>query len=76
MTGLDSRAALRLPLPFANYHLDAPTRGIFKGEAESDLSVAVQVTPFEGPLPELPAPAFEPLPMVDDVEQMQQQQQQ
>ncbi|MEN3330772.1 MAG: hypothetical protein V7641_137 [Blastocatellia bacterium] len=53
-----------------------PTRGIFKGEAESDLSVAVQVTPFEGPLPELTAPAFEPLPMVDDVEQMQQQQQQ
>ena len=53
-----------------------PTRGIFKGEAESDLSVAVQVKPFEGPLPELPAPAFEPLPMVDDVEQMQQQQQQ
>ena len=53
-----------------------PTRGIFKGEAESDLSVAVQVKPFEGPLPELPAPAFEPLPMVDEVEQMQQQQQQ
>lgn len=53
-----------------------PTRGIFKGEAESDLSVAVQVTPFEGPLPELPAPAFEPLPIIDEVEQMQQQQQQ
>ena len=53
-----------------------PTRGIFKGEAESELSVAVQVTPFDGPLPELPAPTFEPLPMVDEVEQQQQQQQQ
>jgi transglutaminase-like putative cysteine protease len=53
-----------------------PTRGIFKGEAESELSVAVQVAPFEGPLPELPAPAFEPLPIIDEAEQMQQQQQQ
>jgi len=53
-----------------------PTRGIFKGEAESDLSVAVQVTTFAGPLPELPAPTFEPLPLVEDIQQVQQQQQQ
>jgi transglutaminase-like putative cysteine protease len=53
-----------------------PTRGIFKGEAESELSVAVQVAPFDGPLPELAAPAFEPLPTIDEIEQVQQQQQQ
>jgi transglutaminase-like putative cysteine protease len=54
-----------------------PTRGVLKGEAETDLSVAVQVAPFDGPLPELPAPTFEPLPMVvEEAEQMQQQQQQ
>jgi transglutaminase-like putative cysteine protease len=53
-----------------------PTRGIFKGEAESELSVAVQVTPFTGPLPEPAAPTFEPLPVIDEIEQSQQQQQQ
>ena len=53
-----------------------PTRGVLKGEAESELTVDVQVTTFDGPLPELPAPTFEPLPVVGDVEAIQQQQQQ
>jgi len=29
-----------------------PTRGVFKGEAKSELSVAVQVAPSSAPLPE------------------------
>ncbi len=29
-----------------------PTRGVFKGEAKSELSVAVQVLPSSAPLPE------------------------
>jgi transglutaminase-like putative cysteine protease len=34
-----------------------PTRGVYKGEAESELSVAVTVTPADAPLPEeLPPP--------------------
>src|SRR5260370_971135 len=34
-----------------------PTRGVFKGEAKSELSVAVQVSPSSGPLPEDKLPA-------------------
>jgi len=51
-----------------------PTRGIFKGAAESGLTVAVQVSPCEAPPPDdLPAPIIEPLP--PDLQQQQQQQQ-
>jgi transglutaminase-like putative cysteine protease len=57
-----------------------PTHGVYKGRAESDLSVAVQVTPSEAPPPEeepaqvigwVPAPAN----VADEQEQQQQQQQ-
>ena len=34
-----------------------PTRGIYKGEAESELSVLVVVSPAEAPLPEEMPPA-------------------
>jgi transglutaminase-like putative cysteine protease len=52
-----------------------PTRGVFQGDASSELSVAVQVAPSDAPLPEdLPLPATEQL--VYEQEQQQQQQQQ
>ncbi len=34
-----------------------PTRGVYKGEAHSKLSVAVTVSPSDAPLPEEPAPS-------------------
>lgn len=34
-----------------------PTRGVHKGEAHGELSVAVTVSPSDAPLPEIPAPA-------------------
>jgi len=34
-----------------------PTRGVYKGEAQSELSVAVTVSPSDGPLPQ-PAPSL------------------
>jgi len=60
-----------------------PTRGVFKGEAKSELSVAVQVSPSNAPLPEdkLPAnanwlAADRGEPEEPDYEQQRQQQQQ
>jgi transglutaminase-like putative cysteine protease len=51
-----------------------PTRGVFQGDAKSELSVAVQVAPSDAPLPdELPQPIAEQL--VYEQEQQQQQQQ-
>jgi transglutaminase-like putative cysteine protease len=35
-----------------------PTRGVYKGEAQSELSVAVTVSPSDGPPPEQPAPSI------------------
>jgi transglutaminase-like putative cysteine protease len=35
-----------------------PTRGVYKGEAHSKLSVAVTVSPADAPLPEEPAPSL------------------
>jgi transglutaminase-like putative cysteine protease len=35
-----------------------PTRGVYKGEAQSELSVAVTVTPSDAPPPEQPAPSI------------------
>lgn len=53
-----------------------PTHGIFRGTAETELGVAVQVTPSEVP----PPPEDEPLPVMNwvtlDPEDQQQQQQQ
>ena len=50
-----------------------PTRGVFQGDATSELSVAVQVAPSDAPLPdELPQPIAEQL--VYEQEQQQQQQ--
>ena len=59
-----------------------PTRGVYKGEAESELSVTVVVSPAEAPLPEEMPPATvvrsRPLavPGTFQYEQQQQQQQQ
>lgn len=53
-----------------------PTRGVFQGDAQSELSVAVKVLPSEAPAPEEPALAMvEHLVMQDQHEQQQQQQQ-
>jgi transglutaminase-like putative cysteine protease len=35
-----------------------PTRGVYKGEAQSELSVAVTVSPSDAPPPEQPAPSI------------------
>jgi len=35
-----------------------PTRGVYKGEARSELSVAVTVSPSDAPLPEQSAPSI------------------
>jgi transglutaminase-like putative cysteine protease len=60
-----------------------PTRGVYKGEAESELSVAVTVSPYDAPLPQ-PAPPsiviqsrpmFAPRSPRTEHEQQQQQQQ-
>ncbi len=57
-----------------------PTRGVFKGIAQSELSVGVQVSPTEAPPPEeemLPMTTWiAPAPIEDDQQQQQQQQQQ
>jgi transglutaminase-like putative cysteine protease len=57
-----------------------PTRGVFKGNAQSELSVGVQVSPTEAPPPEeemLPMTTWiAPAPIEDDQQQQQQQQQQ
>jgi transglutaminase-like putative cysteine protease len=57
-----------------------PTRGVFKGIAQSELSVGVQVSPTEAPPPEeemLPMTTWiAPAPVEDDQQQQQQQQQQ
>ena len=59
-----------------------PTRGVYKGEAESELSVAVSVVPSEAPLPEElpPATVIRSKPVyigaLDPFQQDQQQQQQ
>lgn len=55
-----------------------PTRGVYKGHAESALEVGVKVVPTEAPIPEdevLPAPAGTGAPAAGDEEQQQQQQQ-
>jgi transglutaminase-like putative cysteine protease len=58
-----------------------PTRGVHKGEAKSELSVAVTVSPSDAPPPELPAPSIviQSRPVLarinSRVEQEQQQQQ-
>ena len=59
-----------------------PTRGVYKGDARSELSVAVTVSPADAPLPEQPAPSvvIQTRPMLVrsrsrlDHEQQQQQQ--
>ena len=55
-----------------------PTRGVFKGLAQSELSVGVQVSPAEAPPPEEDmAPMttwIAPAPVEDDQQQQQQQQ--
>ena len=56
-----------------------PTRGIFKGLASSELSVAVQVSPTEAPLPEeelIPITTWAGSSFIEDDQQQQQQQQQ
>jgi len=57
-----------------------PTRGVYKGEAASELSVSVTVAPSDAPLPEELSPAFvvraRPDPRVLDFRQQQEQQQQ
>jgi transglutaminase-like putative cysteine protease len=57
-----------------------PTRGVYKGEAASELSVLVTVTPSDAPLPEELSPAFvvraRPDPRVIDFRQQHEQQQQ
>ncbi len=58
-----------------------PTRGVFKGRAQTELSVGVQVSPAEAPLPEEELMAMKtwvapaPPPIEDDHQQQQQQQQ-
>jgi transglutaminase-like putative cysteine protease len=56
-----------------------PTRGVFKGLAQSELSVGVQVSPADAPPPEEEmAPMttwIAPAPVEDDQQQQQQQQQ-
>ena len=52
-----------------------PTRGVFQGDANSELSVAVQVAPSDAPLPDDPAPPVEG-ELIKEHEQQQQQQQQ
>ncbi|MBA3441520.1 MAG: transglutaminase family protein [Pyrinomonadaceae bacterium] len=54
-----------------------PTRGVFKGEAETELGVAVEVLPSEAPPPEtevLPATNWVTLDPEDQQQQQQQQQ--
>ena len=57
-----------------------PTRGVYKGEAASELSVLVTVAPSDAPLPEELPPAFvvrgRPDPRVIDFRQQHEQQQQ
>jgi transglutaminase-like putative cysteine protease len=57
-----------------------PTRGVYKGEAASELSVLVTVTPSDAPLPEELPPAFvvraRPDSRVIDFRQQHEQQQQ
>lgn len=55
-----------------------PTRGVFRGDAESELDVAVQVVPAEAPLvdEDLLSPVDWSPPEVDTYTQQQQQQQQ
>jgi transglutaminase-like putative cysteine protease len=55
-----------------------PTRGVFKGNAHSELSVGVQVSPTEAPPPEeemLPMTTWIAPASVEDDQQQQQQQQ-
>jgi transglutaminase-like putative cysteine protease len=52
-----------------------PTRGVFKGEAQTELSVAVQVSESDAPPPEEPALAATAVALIDTEEQQQQQQQ-
>lgn len=53
-----------------------PTRGVFKGTAESELSVAVQVKPAEEPLSEETMQAMAAFQALDHEQAQQQQQQQ
>jgi transglutaminase-like putative cysteine protease len=57
-----------------------PTRGVFKGLAQSEMSVGVQVSPTEAPPPEEEMTRMTtwvaPAPVEDDSQQQQQQQQQ
>ncbi len=60
-----------------DYHDVPPTRGIYKGEAESELSVAVKVAPSSSPLPDVEAVTIGiTAPLPSDLSQQQQQQQQ
>jgi transglutaminase-like putative cysteine protease len=56
-----------------------PTRGVFKGLAQSEMSVGVQVSPTEAPPPEEEMARMTtwiaPAPVEDDSQQQQQQQQ-
>jgi transglutaminase-like putative cysteine protease len=54
-----------------------PTRGVYKGLAQSELSVGVHVAPTEAPLPEeelMPVTTWIGPPPVEDDQQQQQQQ--
>ena len=57
-----------------------PTHGVFKGKAESELTVSVRVAPSDAPPPpeaELSAPPlWEPASEVEQIDVQQQQQQQ
>jgi transglutaminase-like putative cysteine protease len=53
-----------------------PTRGVYKGKTETELSVGVKVSPSEGPVQEpdlLPVPHWVPSAIEDEEEQQQQQ---
>jgi transglutaminase-like putative cysteine protease len=53
-----------------------PTRGVFKGDAESELSVSVQVSPSTHQLPETEATTMPSWSTYETTQQQQQQQQQ
>jgi transglutaminase-like putative cysteine protease len=61
-----------------NYADVPPTRGVFRGLAQSELSVGVQVSPTEAPPPEVEMSPMTtwiaPAPVEDDQQQQQQQQ--
>jgi transglutaminase-like putative cysteine protease len=53
-----------------------PTKGVFQGDATTELSVAVKVLPSEAPVPEEVSPPMDDQLMIQDQYEQQQQQQQ